>query len=792
MTTCTVKEEFNPPGALADEAGPVSPPPKLKHVELPPEVEAKASETPASPALPPQPEISPRTKSFWGDWFSTFTQHSDATTVDGGHDLYPNVTWQWEHKTGWRDYARKVSNKIEFAYRSGETKTRVQTGKKGAVPMEIFFEDMLQHDPVTGNTRNVQRTGPWSRWKQLKRFTISVTRALETGRQRKESYADYQKRRQEHHEKMEPEEFEDRGPYGRHCCGLIASSPLFFFCTMMAVIMYTIWLGIDADWNTAHSLHKALPIFQVVENIFCVFFTTELVIRFCGFQRKSNCWTDTWFIFDLVLAMLMIIEVWIMPIIFIFAPEVSDWFQQFTLLRTLRLARLARLTSLLRAFPEAMMLLKGIYAAVRGVITTLVLLVVMTFIFGLIFKAQAIENEELAEQYFSSLSHSMWSLFMHATLLDGPAQVYLVIEVGLGKVMAGLFVLFIFISAFTVMNMLIGILCEVINKVSETEKEEAQIRWLKRHMQDIFECYDVNQDKHIGVKEFDLLLKNLEFRETLQLFGTDIQTFGDIVTAEYRTKTTSMSFGELVSYVLRLKGGNNAQVTDIADLRKCVNQLESRLENSGMLEEKYAPTQPPRVESIKVRIETARGLRNADVVPLTGKSDVYCKCVVLGKPGTGVRTEVVKDSIMPTWNQEFVMADYQAGEHLRFQLFDQDIPFVKEDDYLGSAVLESSRFCPQGFDGELRLTGGGKGVEAYLKVKVKVKLLPESEPDLENPPKSSGSACSVGSNDSAGASNMAMILARLDDVYASQKSLCDQLKRVEERMDIVEVAVTRH
>ena len=27
--------------------------------------------------------------------------------------------------------------------------------------------------------------------------------------------------------------------------------------------------------------------------------------------------------------------------------------------------------------------------------------------------------------------------------------------------------------------------------------------------------------------------------------------------------------------------------------------------------------------------------------------------------------------------QEFVMADYQAGEHLRFQLFDQDIPFVK-------------------------------------------------------------------------------------------------------------------
>lgn len=40
---------------------------------------------------------------------------------------------------------------------------------------------------------------------------------------------------------------------------------------------------------------------------------------------------------------------------------------------------------------------------------------------------------------------------------------------------------------------------------------------LEKHL--FWEAEDVNQDKHIGVKEFDLLLKNLEFRETLQLFG---------------------------------------------------------------------------------------------------------------------------------------------------------------------------------------------------------------------------------------------------------------------------------
>ena len=37
---------------------------------------------------------------------------------------------------------------------------------------ESFCKDMLQHDPVTGNTRNVQRTGPWSRCSSAKLVTF--------------------------------------------------------------------------------------------------------------------------------------------------------------------------------------------------------------------------------------------------------------------------------------------------------------------------------------------------------------------------------------------------------------------------------------------------------------------------------------------------------------------------------------------------------------------------------------------------------------------------------------------
>ena len=62
-----------------------------------------------------------------------------------GSGFDPKISW------GWRDYNRKVSTKIESAYRSGETKTRVQTGKmlgsfSGLVCRWFAFRCMLPQE----------------------------------------------------------------------------------------------------------------------------------------------------------------------------------------------------------------------------------------------------------------------------------------------------------------------------------------------------------------------------------------------------------------------------------------------------------------------------------------------------------------------------------------------------------------------------------------------------------------------------------------------------------------------
>ena len=51
-----------------------------------------------------------------------------------------------------------------------------------------------------------------------------------------------------------------------------------------------IWIAVDADWNDADSLPQSDPVYQVMENFFCLAFVTEVVIRFAAFETKHHVW----------------------------------------------------------------------------------------------------------------------------------------------------------------------------------------------------------------------------------------------------------------------------------------------------------------------------------------------------------------------------------------------------------------------------------------------------------------------------------------------------------------------
>merc|ERR1712107_378558 len=96
------------------------------------------------------------------------------------------------------------------------------------------------------------------------------------------------------------------------------------------------------------------------------------------------------------------------------------------------------------------------------------------------------------QEHFGTIPDSMWSLLLDGVLLDSVGvRVRLMIEDG--NVPATIcFLLFVMLSSTTVMNMLIGVLCEVVSAVNKAEKENAAIKEMKGSLLSLLKKLDVD------------------------------------------------------------------------------------------------------------------------------------------------------------------------------------------------------------------------------------------------------------------------------------------------------------
>mmetsp|Transcript_92042 Transcript_92042/g.269301 ORF Transcript_92042/g.269301 Transcript_92042/m.269301 type:complete len:609 (-) Transcript_92042:45-1871(-) len=517
--------------------------------------------------------------------------------------------WQWEHRTGFRNYHESLVERIEAAYQRGASHVRLKTGKTLA-PMELFFVDMIQHDPLTQNVRPIRRVGPDSWWQQFRRKLGGLWISIETGRPRRMTFAQYcqlQKNSVKDIDKRETTEVDLYHETG--CCARIARSSWFSAATMFVVLLNSLWLGVDANLNAHATIWDADPAFQIAEHVFGAIFVVELIIRFCAHRCKRDCLRDSWFCFDAALVILMVGETWVMlPVWLAGAHNGEAGFGDLSVLRIarlLRLTKLGRVARLLRYAPEVLTMLKGLLLALRSVFVTLTLLLVLLYLFGIIFKTHA-EAFPALQDKFPGVVASMWFLLLHGTFLDAVADEVPVIK-DQSVFLTILFMVFIFLSSFLLLNMLIGILCEVVTSVSRREREHAAVEYLKNNLLEILEVHDKNDDRHIRKDEFELLMRNPEMHMILTNFGVDAEdlisqkevlfdmrqppaeaVFSDEDAGPVELSRSAVSrstsdmqkitFAEFMELVLRLRGGNGARVKDMVDLRDYVRQRMDSLE----------------------------------------------------------------------------------------------------------------------------------------------------------------------------------------------------------------------
>jgi ribosomal protein L40E len=234
-----------------------------------------------------------------------------------------------------------------------------------------------------------------------------------------------------------------------------------------------------------------------------------------------------------------------------------------------------------------MILVKGIVAAGRSVMVTLGLLAIILYVFGVAF-AQLCEDTEVGKAYFDGVFGSMYTLATAGTLMDGPT----VVASALAQTSyfhSSLFFVFLLISSLTVMNMLIGVICEVVADVSATEREEMTVDYITHKLYGMLVGIDTDSNNMISKDEFLACIEHREAALILHDVGIDVVNLIDFTDAIFESFLAKDENRELVNQ--HVHGHSSATEYDEFEKRmcECGNELLSDASFCRQCGKKWVP-----------------------------------------------------------------------------------------------------------------------------------------------------------------------------------------------------------
>jgi voltage-gated sodium channel len=445
--------------------------------------------------------------------------------------------------------------------------------------MEIYFADMLQIDHISGNTRKVQRVGSDSQLDSLKRFFRSMHRAWNKDGPRMESLQEFKHRKEfamkdpHEQEAIKLAETFDQGTW----CYRVISSKWFAFIINLAVLLNAIWIWIELD--VRDEFKEKYLLVEFVPQFFLIVFVSEIVVRFFAYRSRSKCFRDRWFCFDATLVLTMMFELWFMVVVKLIASEdmkakAGLGLSAVTILRVLRVLRIARTLRLLKSMREMMSIINGVARACKSMSITALLLLLFLYVFAVFFRTMVRNTgTSVEEDFFATVWDTMWTLLIRGVLMDEITD----LVAGLRQdawPLAIVLMVFVFLTCFTLLNMLVGIVITVITDVTDESEEQCAKKEVREELCSILECY--GEDQELTRLQFYSLLENAELSDVLKNFKTDVHGMRGMIAAKLQDDD-KVTFDEVIESVFRLRNSVTASVTDILELRDHVRNHMERI-----------------------------------------------------------------------------------------------------------------------------------------------------------------------------------------------------------------------
>lgn len=197
-----------------------------------------------------------------------------------------------------------------------------------------------------------------------------------------------------------------------------------------------------------------------------LFFLAELLIRLAAEERWRNFFKSGWNLFDFVIVVASLIPI--------------DDSEMVLLARLLRIFRVLRLVSII---PELRLLMGALMKSIPRMGYVLLLMFIIFYIYAAIGSFLFASVDEFL---WGNISIAMLTLFRIATFESWTSIMYgTMAEYGWSWIY---YLTFIFLTAFVFLNMMIGIVLEVMQKESAAidlesgEGEAADVKWIREQM----------------------------------------------------------------------------------------------------------------------------------------------------------------------------------------------------------------------------------------------------------------------------------------------------------------------
>eukprot|EP00930_Biecheleria_cincta_P050129 TRINITY_DN35303_c0_g1_i1.p1 TRINITY_DN35303_c0_g1~~TRINITY_DN35303_c0_g1_i1.p1 ORF type:complete len:589 (-),score=97.29 TRINITY_DN35303_c0_g1_i1:43-1809(-) len=361
---------------------------------------------------------------------------------------------------------------------------------------------------------------------------------------------------------------EDRWQYNDNWCTWLTTSGFFDGICALLILTNSLLVGVEVEVQDPGNA----AFFQLSGYVFVAWFSLELVLRIAARGWKFFAGSDkNWNVFDCLCVLCSYFE---LLVDLAMAGESSF----LLLLRTLRIIRIARIIRVVKFLSQLRMMVYTMLGALKMLGWACTVLGGIMYMFCVCFTEAA--KTELASSrwddrpveagqlhaYFGTLLFSWLTLFESITGGLSWRDALLLLQ-HVHAMYAALFLFYICITVFTILNIITGFCCDYAIQNAVTDRDDAikaQIRnkekWKKQFVT-MFSTMDEDNSGEITGEELEVMLNDEEFQAYMSHLNIAVDDIMDIFEVFDKDSSGSVSVDEFVTGCLRVKG--SAKTLDV-------------------------------------------------------------------------------------------------------------------------------------------------------------------------------------------------------------------------------------